>query len=212
MEGLHGVVCTESYDGQEWMPRVVGGSRYHTLVLEVDEDKLSVAHNHSACVLKTHVEHHVACSVVLIGVAIDTLPLDARADLAFVVDGCLLEIGEVSLHECKVLEAHECRRKHAKRDVWVDFFLCNINPGKHFPIHVQEAMLFGVYELKMEGINLSFVKFDQRVVDRYKAFFERLNQYSSQGMNEKQIGAALRPEFGDTYMWDYYVLREVQTN
>ena len=88
----------------------------------------------------------------------------------------------------------------------------NINPGKHFPIHVQEAMLFGVYELKMEGINLSFVKFDQRVVDRYKAFFERLNQYSSQGMNEKQIGAALRPEFGDTYMWDYYVLREVQTN
>ena len=88
----------------------------------------------------------------------------------------------------------------------------NINPGKHFPIHVQEAMLFGVYELKTEGINLSFVQFDQRVVDRYKAFFERLNQYSSQGMNEKQIGAALRPEFGDTYMWDYCVLREVQTN
>lgn len=88
----------------------------------------------------------------------------------------------------------------------------NINPGKHFPIHVQEAMLFGVYELKMEGINLSFVKFDQRVIDRYQAFFERINQYSSQGMNEKQIGAALRPEFGDTYMWDYYVLREVQTN
>ena len=88
----------------------------------------------------------------------------------------------------------------------------NINPGKHFPIHAQEAMLFGVYELKMEGINLSFVQFDQRVVDRYKAFFERLNQYSGQGMNEKQIGAALRPEFGDTYMWDYCVLREVQTN
>lgn len=88
----------------------------------------------------------------------------------------------------------------------------NINPGKHFPIHVQEAMLFGVYELKTEGINLSFVQFDQRVVDRYQAFFERLRQYSSQGMNEKQIGEALRPEFGDTYMWDYCVLRELQTN
>ena len=88
----------------------------------------------------------------------------------------------------------------------------NINPGKHFPIHVQEAMLFGVYELKMQGINLSFVEFDERVVERYKAYFERLNLYSSQGMNEKQIGAALRPEFGDTYMWDYCVLREVQTN
>ena len=88
----------------------------------------------------------------------------------------------------------------------------NINPGKHFPIHAQEAMLFGVYELKTPGINLSFVQFDQRVVDHYQAFFERLRQYSSQGMNEQQIGEALRPEFGDTYMWDYCVLREVQTN
>ena len=88
----------------------------------------------------------------------------------------------------------------------------NINPGKHFPIHAQEAMLFGVYELKTPGINLSFVQFDQRVVDRYQAFFERFRQYSSQGMNEQQIGEALRPEFGDTYMWDYCVLREVQTN
>ena len=73
-------------------------------------------------------------------------------------------------------------------------------------------MLLEVYELGMQGVNLSFVKFDQRVVDRYQAFIARKNQYSSQGMNEKQIGAALRPEFGDTYMWDYCVLREVQTN
>lgn len=88
----------------------------------------------------------------------------------------------------------------------------NINQGKYFPIHVQEAMLFGVYELKTEGINLSFVQFDQRVIDRYQAFFDRLRQYSSQGMNQEMIGKALRPEFGDTYMWDYCVLRELQTN
>lgn len=88
----------------------------------------------------------------------------------------------------------------------------NIDPNKPFPTHAQEAMLFGVYELKVQGVNLSFVKFDQRVLDRYNAFFARLNQFSGQGLNEKQIGAALRPEFGDTYMWDYCVLREVQTN
>ena len=88
----------------------------------------------------------------------------------------------------------------------------NINPNRPFPTHAQEAMLFGVYELKVQGVNLSFVKFDQRVVDRYNAFFNRLDQYSKHGMNEKQIGAALRPEFGDTYMWDYSFLREVQTN
>ena len=88
----------------------------------------------------------------------------------------------------------------------------NINPGKYFPIHVQEAMLFEVYELGTQGVNLSFVKFDQRVVDRYQAFISRMKEYAGQGMNEKQIGAILRPEFGDTYMWDYCVLREVQTN
>ena len=88
----------------------------------------------------------------------------------------------------------------------------NINPGKDFPTHVQEAMLFEVYELGAQGVNLSFVKFDQRVVDRYKAFTERMKHYASQGMDEKQIGKAMRPEFGDTYMWDYCVLRKVQTN
>ena len=88
----------------------------------------------------------------------------------------------------------------------------NINPSGLFPTHVQEAMLFEVYELGMKGVNLSFVKFDDRVVQRYNAFKARLEQYSSQGMNEQQIGSMLRPEFGDTYMWDYCVLRQVQTN
>ncbi|MBQ9171144.1 MAG: hypothetical protein IJ148_10075 [Bacteroidaceae bacterium] len=88
----------------------------------------------------------------------------------------------------------------------------NINPGKHFPMHVQEAMLFEVYELGMTGVNLSFVQFDERVVERYKAFISKMKQYASHGMDEKMIGKALRTEFGDTYMWDYCVLREVQTN
>ena len=88
----------------------------------------------------------------------------------------------------------------------------NINPEAYFPTHVQEAMLFEVYELGMQGVNLSFVKFDQHVVDRYQAFTERMKQYASQGFNEKEIGRALRSEFGDTYYWDYCVLREVQTN
>lgn len=115
------------------------------------------------------------------------------------------EAQEVALGSAMIMRDQKC--------FWsqVQIFY-NINPGKHFPIHVQEAMLYGVYELKAQGVNLSLVQFDQRVVDRYKAFFERINQYSSQGMNQEQIGKALRPEFGDTYMWDYCVLREVQTN
>lgn len=87
-----------------------------------------------------------------------------------------------------------------------------INRDKAFPTHVQEAMLFDVYERKMSGINLSFVKFDERVLARYKSFTDRLRQYVGQGMGEEQIARALRPEFGDTYMWDFYALRAVQTN
>lgn len=87
-----------------------------------------------------------------------------------------------------------------------------INRDKPFPTHVQEAMLFDVYERKMSGINLSFVKFDERVLTRYRSFSDRLRQYVGQGMSEEQIGRALRPEFGDTYMWDFYALRAVQTN
>ena len=64
----------------------------------------------------------------------------------------------------------------------------------------------------MSLMSLSFVKFDEKVVERYKNFISRMKQYAAQGMNEKQIGSLLRPEFGDTYMWDYCVLRQVQTN
>lgn len=88
----------------------------------------------------------------------------------------------------------------------------NINQGKSFPTHVQEAMLYEVYALNFQGVNLSFVKFDERVLERYKSFISKVKQYQSQGMDDKQIGSLLRSEFCDTYMWDYYVLREIQTN
>ncbi len=88
----------------------------------------------------------------------------------------------------------------------------NINQGKSFPTHVQEAMLYEVYALNFQGVNLSFVKFDERVLERYKSFISKVKQYQNQGMDDKQIGSLLRSEFCDTYMWDYYVLREVQTN
>ena len=115
------------------------------------------------------------------------------------------EAQEVALGSAMIMRDRRCFWSQVQQ-----FY--NINPGKYFPIHVQEAMLFEVYELGAQGVNLSFVQFDQRVVDRYKAFISKMKQYASQGMNEKQIGKALRPEFGDTYMWDYCVLREVQTN
>ena len=115
------------------------------------------------------------------------------------------EAQEVALGYAMIMRDRNCFWTQVQRHY-------NINPAAPFPTHVQEAMLFDVNELNMQGVNLSFVKFDERVLERYKAFTDRLKYYSSQGMNEKQIGRALRPEFGDTYMWDYCVLREIQTN
>ena len=87
-----------------------------------------------------------------------------------------------------------------------------IHDGGRFPTHVQEAMLFYYYELKSQGVNLSVVKFDDRILQRYQDFFAQLKDVSGKGMNEEQIGNALRPMFGDTYMWDYCVLRQIETN
>lgn len=112
---------------------------------------------------------------------------------------------EVALGAAMAMRDHRCFWSQVQ-------MYYNINPDKQFPTHVQEAMLFEVYELKVQGVNLSFVKFDEQVLSRYNAFINRMKQYSGQGMNEKQIGQLLRSEFGDTYMWDYCVLREVQTN
>lgn len=115
------------------------------------------------------------------------------------------EAQEVALGAAMIMRDRQCFWSQVQQ-----FY--NITPTGLFPTHVQEAMLLEVYELGMQGVNLSFVKFDQRVLQRFNDFRARLKQYSSQGMNEKQIGAMLRPEFGDTYMWDYSVLRQVQTN
>ena len=86
-----------------------------------------------------------------------------------------------------------------------------LNPGKPFPRHVQEAILFYYYELKSPGINISRINFDETVLRRYREFSSLLNKYAASGMNEQQMGDALKPMFGDTYMWDYCANR-IQTN
>ena len=84
-------------------------------------------------------------------------------------------------------------------------------PDKPFHPHIQEAMLLFHYELKTGPENLSVFNIDPQIEERYKLFINRVKEYGQSGMNIDQIGASLQPEFGNTYWWDYCVLREIQS-
>jgi hypothetical protein len=83
-------------------------------------------------------------------------------------------------------------------------------PEKVLPRYVQEAMLLFHGELKTGPADLSDYHIDPGIAHRYTAFIARVKEYSQSGMNADQMGAALRPEYGDTYWWDYCVLRNIQ--
>ena len=84
-------------------------------------------------------------------------------------------------------------------------------PEKPFHPHIQEAMLLFHNELKSGPQDLSFFNIDPQIEERYKLFIGRFKDYGRSGMNTDQIGASLQPEFGDTYWWDYCVLRDIQS-
>lgn len=88
----------------------------------------------------------------------------------------------------------------------------NLFPDKPFPRYIQEAMLLYHYELKTGPDEIiSTYHIDPQLVERYKSFIGKVQEYGKNGMNVDQIGASLQPEFGDTYWWDYCVLREIQS-
>lgn len=87
----------------------------------------------------------------------------------------------------------------------------NINPDKPFHRYIQEAMLLYHNELKSGPADISEYNIDPQIAERYNVFISRMKEYAQNGMKEDQIGASLQPEFGDTYWWDYCVLRNIQS-
>ena len=86
-----------------------------------------------------------------------------------------------------------------------------ISPERAFPRYIQEAMLLFHYELRTGPEDISAYNIDPQIFERYKSFINRVKEYGQSGMNVDQVGAALQPEFGDTYWWDYCVLRDIKT-
>ena len=87
----------------------------------------------------------------------------------------------------------------------------NLFPDKPFPPHIQEAMLLLHNELRTGPEDLSAYNLDPQIVERYNSFINSMKGYAQSGMNVDQIGASLQPSFGDTYWWDYCVLRDIQS-
>ena len=76
------------------------------------------------------------------------------------------------------------------------------------PVHFQEAAyLYGHLE---RGVDVSQMPFDKAIVENYTAFVRDADQYANMG--EEQMARMLYPRYGQTFYYEYYFVRNLQTN
>lgn len=91
---------------------------------------------------------------------------------------------------------------------WRAFFqYARLHEGKPMPRYYQEAAL--MYGNLEHTVDISRMPFDQAVVDNYQAFMQFAQQ--CQGMSNEQMKHAFRPRFGDTFFYNYFLLRDLKT-
>lgn len=82
------------------------------------------------------------------------------------------------------------------------------NPDVHMPRHYQEAAyLYGHLENK---VDISHMPFDQEVRDTYERFMKFNEQCGP--MTEEQKAIAFYPQFGNTFYYFYFLVRNQKTN
>jgi len=78
-----------------------------------------------------------------------------------------------------------------------------LHRGQRMPIHYQEAAyLYGHLENK---IDISKMPFDKSIAENYAAFMQLAQQ--CQGMTEEQMKPVFYPRFGNTFFYDYFLIR-----
>lgn len=92
---------------------------------------------------------------------------------------------------------------------WPRFMkFATMNPERHMPRHYQEAAyLYGHLENK---VDISRMPFDQEVRDSYERFM-RFNEQCGP-MSEEQKAVAFYPQFGGTFYYFYFLVRNQKTN
>ena len=92
---------------------------------------------------------------------------------------------------------------------WPRFMkFATMNPERHMPCHYQEAAyLYGHLENK---VDISRMPFDPEVRDTYERFM-RFNEQCGP-MSEEQKAVAFYPQFGNTFYYFYFLVRNQKTN
>ena len=84
----------------------------------------------------------------------------------------------------------------------------NLNPDVHMPRHYQEAAyLYGHLENK---VDISHMPFDKSTRDTYERFMKFNEQCGP--MTEEQKAVAFYPQFGNTFYYFYFLVRNQKTN
>jgi hypothetical protein len=92
---------------------------------------------------------------------------------------------------------------------WPRFMkFATMNPERHMPRHYQEAAyLYGHLEDK---VDISRMPFDPEIRDTYERFM-RFNEQCGP-MTEEQKAVAFYPQFGNTFYYFYFLVRNQKTN
>ena len=92
---------------------------------------------------------------------------------------------------------------------WPHFFqYCQMHSGEHIPTHYQEAAyLYGMLE---HQVDVNQMPFDESVRKSYADFM----QFNAQcgNMTQEQKRVAFRPQFGNTFYYYYFLIRNLKTN
>ena len=87
---------------------------------------------------------------------------------------------------------------------WPRFFMyAQAHPHDHMPVHFQEAAyLYGHLE---HEVDISQMPFDEQVKKDYADFMAMAKAYP--GMSEEKLGEIMRPRFGHTFYYEYFLIR-----
>jgi hypothetical protein len=82
-----------------------------------------------------------------------------------------------------------------------------LHPDGHVPRYYQEAaFLYGNLE---HNVDISRMPFDPSIPANYAAFMQAAQQYA--GKSEEQLKELLRVRFGDTFYYNYFLMRNMKT-
>ncbi len=91
---------------------------------------------------------------------------------------------------------------------WRAFFqYANLTVGKPMPRHFQEAAyLYGHLE---KNVDISKMPFDKSVVQSYEGFMKLAQQ--CRGMSEERMKEVFYPQYGNTFYYNYFLMRNLKS-